>query len=240
MSQEKTEAVVLRGVDFSESSRIVTFLTPDRGKLACMARGVKRPKNQLAALLDTFNRLELVYYWKDSRSVQQLGDTTLLNNYDGIKTDLDKVTYAAFPLEIAYKVSHENEPSMELYATLLQGLDGLAQWHGDIRLHVSWQVLQLLNVAGYEPSMECCVDCGRDVEKSPGFAYRGGVTCPACRTDRKLSNKDYEALMALATDRDKCPDINDGPDVFGLLRTYASNQLDTSFRSVRVIDQMFG
>ena len=66
MSQERTEAIVLRGVDFSESSRIVTLLSPDRGRLVCMAKGVKRPKSQLAGLLDTFNRLEVVYYWKYS------------------------------------------------------------------------------------------------------------------------------------------------------------------------------
>ncbi|HNT88720.1 MAG TPA: DNA repair protein RecO, partial [Candidatus Hydrogenedentes bacterium] len=96
MPQERTEAVVLRGVDFSESSRIVTFLTPDRGRVACLAKGARRKNCPYAAALDTFNRVELVYYWKDGRNVQTLGEAALLDAYPGIKGDLEKSVYAAF------------------------------------------------------------------------------------------------------------------------------------------------
>ena len=56
VSQEKTEAIVLRGVDFSESSRIVTFLSPERGRLTCIAKGARRKNSGVSAVLDTFNR----------------------------------------------------------------------------------------------------------------------------------------------------------------------------------------
>ena len=135
VSQERTEAVVLRGVDFSETSRIVTFLTPDRGKVACMAAGARRSKSSLSGVLDTFNRLEIVYYWKDGRSVQRLAEASVLDTYPLIKADLDKLVCASFPLEIAYKAAQENEPSEALYSTLVSGLVSMAQWAGDGRTH---------------------------------------------------------------------------------------------------------
>lgn len=239
MSQERTEAVVVRGVDFSETSRIVTFLAPDRGRLTCMAKGARRRQSPLAAALDTFNRLEIVYYWKDGRSVQQLGEAAVLDSFAGIKTHLEKAAFASFPLELADKVAHENEPSYALYGALVHGLERLVEWPGDVRAHACWQVVQLLGTAGFEPSLDACVDCGRTVSDAPGFAYRGGVTCAACRADIRLTLQQLEALRALVGNREACPPIEDARALYAVLRTYAARQLEVDFRSVRVIDEMF-
>lgn len=240
MSQERTEAIVLRGVDFSESSRIVTFLTPGRGRLACMAKGVRRRKSQLGPLLDTFNHIEVVYYWRDGRQVQQLADAALLNGFSAIKRNLEKASFAAFPLELVYKVAHDNEPSEELFARFVRGLESLASWKGDVRAHACWQVVQLLSAAGFEPRLDGCAACGGPIPTPPGFSYDGGAVCRGCRSDRRLSRHDYDTLCALVTSRAACPAIEHTGDVFHVLWKYAARQLDTSFRSVRVIGEMFG
>lgn len=237
--QERIEAVVLRAVDFSETSRIVTFLSPVRGRLACMARGVKRPKSQLAALLDAFNRIELVYYWKDGRSVQLLADAALLDGYPALKADLEKSAYAAFPMELAGKAVHENEPCQDLYAALVHGLASLCGWTGDARTHACWQTVQLLSAAGFEPRLDVCADCGAEVSSAPGFAYRGGVTCPRCAADRRLTPDTLEALRALQANRQRCP-VVDSAEAWDVVRRYAAHQLMTEFQSARVIDRLFG
>lgn len=239
VSQETSEAIVLRGVDFSETSRIVTFLSPVRGRLACMARGVRRPKSQLAALLDTYNRLELTYYWKDGRSVQQLGEAVLLDGFDGIKRDLEKSAYAALPAEVAGKTAHENEPSQELYDTLVHGLRSLCEWTGNARVHACWQVLQLLTESGFAPRLDACVDCGAAEDDFPGFAYRGGVTCTQCPTDMRLSAGGLKTLRAMQEDRASCPEAP-GDEAYEVVRRYAAHQLMTELQSARVIDQLFG
>lgn len=239
MSQERTEAVVLRGVDFSETSRIVTLLTPDRGRLACIAKGARRKKSPLAAALDTFNRLEIVYYWRDGRAVQILGETALLDGYGAIKADLEKATFAAFPLELALKIAHENEPSHALYAVLVRGLDGLAPWPGSVRTYACWLALQLLSAAGFEPALDACAECGKAVGNAPGFSYQGGVVCPQCVSDRRLTAEQHEALRVLVRSREACPRIDGEADLYRLVHRYAARQLETDLRSVRVIDQMF-
>ncbi|HOZ48551.1 MAG TPA: DNA repair protein RecO [Candidatus Hydrogenedentes bacterium] len=239
MPQERTEAVVLRGVDFSESSRIVTFLTPGRGRVACLAKGARRSKSPLRAALDTFNRVEIVYYWKPGRSVQALAEAAVLDGFAGLKERLDKVTYAAFPLELAYKASREDDPSEELYTTLVAGLEALVEWAGDVRTHVCWQVWRILVAAGFEPSLDQCVLCGADVGSAMGFLYDGGAVCPRCRPDRVLSPPERASLCALAGAGGCCPPVSLAASVLELLRRYAAHQLETDFRSVRVIEQMF-
>jgi len=239
VSQERTEAIVLRGVDFSETSRIITLLSPDRGRLVCMAKGARRPRSPLAGMLDTFNRLEAVYYWKDSRAVQQLGDTTLLNGFAGLKSDLDKATYAGFPLELVYKTVHENEPSHEIYAALVSGLESLERWEGDVRTHCCWQVFRLLSVAGFEPAVEACGVCGGPLSGTLGFNDGAGVTCGSCESDRKISVDSQAALVALGRGTDFCPSLTVDREVFYALWHFAERQLESSFKSVRVIGQMY-
>ncbi len=238
MPQERSEAVVLRGVDFSESSRIVTFLSPERGRLSCMAKGARRHRSPLQAVLDTLNRVEIVYFWKDSRSIQQLGEVALLDGFGGLKADLDKASFAALPLEFALRAAHENEPSHAVYAVLVGGMESLSAWRGDVRLHASWQLAQLLAVSGFEPALDACSECGTPLEHASGFSYSCGVTCAACRRDRRIDADEFTALRTLVRARDACPSGVSIGGVYRLLCEYAMRQLETDLHSVRVIDEM--
>ncbi len=43
MSSEKATAIVLRVVEFSETSCVVTLFTEDFGKVGALAKGARRP-----------------------------------------------------------------------------------------------------------------------------------------------------------------------------------------------------
>lgn len=240
VSQEKSEAVVIRGVDFSESSRIVTFLAPRRGRLACIAKGFRRKGNPLAPVLGTLNRVELVYYWKDGRQVQNLAEATLLDGFSGIRSRLESSVFASFPLEVVFKAAHENEPSQDLYRTLVRGMHALDAWEGGARAHAAWQVLQLLAALGFEPVLDQCVHCGNALPAMPGFSLAGGMTCGACPSDRRLDGVTAEALRQCVASKTHCPVEDEGAALFQLVRLYAAHQLETDFRSVRVLEEMFG
>ncbi len=225
MAQERSEAIVLRGVDFSETSRIVTFLTPDRGKLACMANGVRRPKSELAGLLDTFNRLEIVYYWRDSRSVQKLAEGALLDGFAAVKRDLEKSAFAAVPLEAAYKVAHEDEPSHMLYDSIVNGLASLADWSGDARTHAAWQLLGVLRAAGFEPNV---YSEGREFSFDTGLTEERGDLRLTIEEARSL-----QALNSLAPDEEPIT-----PRLFRALTHYTERHLESTLRSARVAEEM--
>ena len=240
MSQEKTEAIVLRGVDFSESSRILTFLCPERGRMAGIVKGVRRKGSRTAALFDTLNRIELIYYWKDSRQVQQVAEATLLDDYRAIKQDLEKSVYATFPLELAYKIAHENEPSASLYAQLQTGLESLRAWHGSCRTHSAWQALGLLSVAGFALTPDHCGGCGARLGERTGFSWESGLVCRDCRADRRLRPEQDEALRRLCTAQALCPAVEVSGALFDMIGQYAAHQVESRFRSLRVLQQIFG
>ena len=51
MSTEKTTAIVLRTVEFSETSLVVTLFTREFGKIGALAKGARRPKNPFSVRL---------------------------------------------------------------------------------------------------------------------------------------------------------------------------------------------
>lgn len=240
MPQETSEAVVIRGVDFSETSRVVTLLTPARGRVAVLARGARRKNSPLTATLDTFNRVELVYAWKDGRGVQTLVEASLLDGYAGIKRDLERGAHAAFPLELAHKVAHENEPSGPLFAALVQGLDALDKTDAGAVAATAWTVLRMLRVAGFAPALDACARCGGALGAGARFAWDGGAVCARCGGDQPLDGRALAALRAMAAADRPGGDTPGDAAAFALLRRYAAHQIEAGFRSLRVLDQLTG
>lgn len=60
MKPIRTEAIVLRRTNYGEADRILQLLTPDHGKLAVMARGVRKEKSRLAGGIELFAVSEVV------------------------------------------------------------------------------------------------------------------------------------------------------------------------------------
>jgi len=237
MAQIKTEAVVLRGVDFSESSRIVTFLTPERGRVACIAKGARRQKSALGPVLDTFNRVDMVYYYRQGRQVQTLAEAALLDGFLGFKGDLGLGVFAAVPLEIATNLAREDDPSEALYGALVMGLEQMAGWSGDPRTHACWQVFRLFAAAGFEPELDVCVRCGETVADGMGFALEGGVARSACPSDVRLPAAVLAEFRSLRDAEQSCPFPEIPAAGFRLLVRYAEYHLERGLRSVRVAEE---
>ena len=55
----RVEAVVLRRIDFGEADRVLVLFTRERGKLAVVAKGVRRLSSRMAGHLELFTQSEL-------------------------------------------------------------------------------------------------------------------------------------------------------------------------------------
>ena len=58
----KTEAVVLRTLRYGEADRILHLYTPHRGRVAAIAKGVRRAKSRFGGRLEPYFRLQMVLY----------------------------------------------------------------------------------------------------------------------------------------------------------------------------------
>jgi len=149
----KTEAVVLRTVDYSESSLIVTLFTRKHGVIAVIAKGAKRPKSRFAAHMVPGQVLEVVVYIKQTRSVQTISEASYLLKLDQLRIDMEKLALATTTLELVNQVLHENEVNEKLFAFLVKFLRWINSYDHPGRIifpYVQLRVMELIGI-GIQP-----------------------------------------------------------------------------------------
>lgn len=119
----KSDAIVLKTVDYSESSIIATLFTRMKGKTAVIAKGARKPKSKFAAFLVPGQLVEVVYYYKQSRSVQTLSDISYRRKLNSIRVDINKMALMMTTMELAGQLLHENEVNESLFEFLETFLD---------------------------------------------------------------------------------------------------------------------
>ena len=75
-----TDAIVLRTVNYSDTSIIAILLSKDYGKITVMAKGARKFKSPFSAQLEPMNILSLNYFHKDGRNIQLLKESSFIEN----------------------------------------------------------------------------------------------------------------------------------------------------------------
>ena len=160
----KTTGIVLARWDFGNTSRVLTFLTPDRGRLGVLAKGARRPKGGagLGGGLDLLSENEILYYERRA-GMAILAEWSELDE-PGRCAPLRRnaVRFAAAELlaELGRECSQEGEGQPELYALLAEGT-GLAAGAERLVPATLAVALRMLSAAGFRPVAERCAACGR-------------------------------------------------------------------------------
>jgi DNA repair protein RecO (recombination protein O) len=137
----RTEAVVLRSIEYGETSQIVTLLTREKGKLTVMAKGARRPKSTFGASLQPMAYTQVVFYYKPTRSMQMLSESALLEPMHSIRRSLHKITIGLRIVELLRALLEDEDPQpgiFDLTHEALRQLDTAGERSGNI-----WPYFQL-------------------------------------------------------------------------------------------------
>lgn len=183
----KTEAIVLRWYPVSETSRVVSWLTPGHGRIATMLKGAQRPKNAFLGQYDLFQTCELLYYAREREALLIARECSPLRTRDRLRHDWRACSIASYLAGLLGRITPADAPHPELFDLLEGALDDLAAEGGSAPV-LFWYELQLLAALGLAPRLQHCTGCGKDVapgQRNTGFAYaRGGIVCTDCRRSR--------------------------------------------------------
>ena len=122
-----TQAIILRVIDYQESSKILTVLSSEHGKIALIAKGAKKPKSKLAGILEIGAVLDVVYYHKQTRGVQTLTEASIHYSSDNFRKDFERAAILYSTLEIVSQLVHENEVNKPIFEFSLNFI----KWLGD-------------------------------------------------------------------------------------------------------------
>jgi DNA repair protein RecO (recombination protein O) len=176
----RTEAIVLRRIDYGEADRILTVFTPFRGKLTLVAKGVKRPTSKLGPHLEYFTRSSLML--AKGRELDVVTGAETVDAHVRIREDLDALGHASHMAELLNRITQERQENARAYELLSRSLRLLADGVDPFTVTRHFE-MALLGLSGYRPELYRCVQCSKDVQSIPNpFSIRlGGILCADCR-----------------------------------------------------------
>ena len=182
MHAEKTQGLLIRAVDFSETSKVVTFFTRDLGKLAALAKGGRRLKSSFEVALDVLSVCDIAVIRKPNAGLDLLTEARLAERFAGFRTDLAALYAGYYVAETLDILLQGTEPLPELYDDAVAALRALSGGTASGRV-LAWWHLRLLRRLGFTPSLDECGGCGRPLPAGrplPYSAAAGGLLCEEC------------------------------------------------------------
>lgn len=189
MPIETSPAIVIKSVDFSESSLILTLFTRNFGKIQGIAKGGRRLKNPFDFALDLLAQNSVSFIHKTSDALDILTEAKLVHRFRPSSKNLKGLNAGFYLAELLGALTAQDQPNPELF--------DLAQWSLDRFETVEEPALDLLRfewglltLSGQEPATRFCVGCGKEVPLDEMLAVGrrisfatldGGVVCRSCR-----------------------------------------------------------
>ena len=118
-----TCGLVLRETVTRDADKILTVLTPDRGRLSVIARGARRKGSRVAAACQLLAYSEMTLYEKGRWTMLDAADTIEL--FDGLRQDLTALSLAAYFAELTEAVSDGSGDVLPLLLNALYALSAL-------------------------------------------------------------------------------------------------------------------
>ena len=247
MRQERlyrTEGLVLRELDYAETDRILTLLTPE-GKLSALVHGIRRATSRKVGHLGLFYRAQLLV--ARGRNLDIITQAESLEEFEGLRGDLMRFTYACYIGELVERLSREEE-GQALYTLTVEALRRIAE-EADPRLWTRYFELRLLSYTGYQPELFRCLSCQEPIrpEVNVFVASEGGLFCPRCgeaqRHGRRVSVNAQKVLRYLATREPEDVQglrISEGThaEVEALLYEYLEYTLERELKSTAFLRQL--
>lgn len=189
---------MLKNLDYQDADKLVTVFSEKEGKIKAVAKGVKKPKSSLRAVVQPFTHSFL--YLSRGRDLDIITQGRLLEFYPAIREDLGKTLYAYYIMELLDKSLLEKTPSPFLYNETLQILSYLND-KGVKNLVIRYFEVQLIKELGYKPRLEDCAACGGKTGSTRFNLAEGGILCDDCarflKTDFILSGETFSLLKFL-------------------------------------------
>ena len=164
---DKTEAIVLKYINYTDSSIICYLLTRNFGKQTYMVRGIRgRNSKTKINLLQPMSILNVDVKHKPKANIHTLQEFSLAEFYKTIPYDIAKSSIALFIAEVVNKTLKDGEEDSNLFDFVKQyilELDTLTDNYNN--LHIIF-LIRLTSFLGFYPNIDDNIYSGSEINKT--------------------------------------------------------------------------
>ena len=166
MIQTENTAIVLRFANYRDYDRMVTLLSPSRGRIDAMIRGCRKPSSHNLNAAELFALGDYMLHEADGRAA--VTSVKLIETFYPLRNDYTRLTCGVYLLNLAEAAAEPEQEQRELFMLLVHTLS---------RLTFSGQAWKPL-LAGFLPRMQ--------KRKEPGSPGSGTGPVDAQRPEVRL------------------------------------------------------
>lgn len=189
MKSHISPAIIMRIREFGETDLLVTFFTPDKGRLKGVAKGARKSRRRFVNCLDIFSLVNLEYESRGERALCFLHSGKLINAHAGLRSDFEMLSKASYMIELTEMLFPWGVSDRHMFEWLRDSLDALAKG-GRVNIIPVLFELRAMALGGYRINTERCCTCGRTYRAKGTAVYKpeqGGIACLKCHQVSALS-----------------------------------------------------
>ncbi len=241
---QRTEAIVLKHTNIGEADRILTLYTPHSGKMRAVARGVRKAKSRLAGHVELLTRAQVLVH--RGKTLDVISQAATIASNEALSRDLWRMACGLYMSELVEGFTEEQLRNPGVYRLLRDCLWTLGA-EPAVDALVRWFELRLVDLVGFRPELEHCVECTNPLEPVTNYFSPkvGGVLCPTHRdmhTPARPISVNVLKVMRLMLNGtfDSASRVRLARDVAGeleaLMRQYIRYLLGRDVKSVEFLD----
>ncbi len=193
---EGAAAIVVGGMDLGESDRLVRLLTPDRGRVAVVARQARASRRRFAGAFELGNTVR--YQARGRGDLPAVTEVDLVRVPIRARDDLDRLAHLAFGCEVVAGLAPEHLPAERLYGLLSVWLEVVEADPPPGAAARCALEAKALTFAGVGPRLVTCARCGEAMDDPAIWnEAEGGALHSRCGGGRDVATEDLRVLEAL-------------------------------------------
>ncbi len=172
-----TEGLVLRETAYQDTSKLLTVLTRNNGRLTFKARGVNRRSSRIKAPCQLLAFSEFTV--NENKGYYTIYEAEAKELFPPLRGDLERLSLSSYIAQLLETVSQEDWANPALLELGLSALYALSYRNRPQRLVKAAFELRLMCLAGYTPMLDGCALCGED-QPDRFNVTMGALQCAAC------------------------------------------------------------
>ncbi|MCG0277546.1 MAG: DNA repair protein RecO [Thermanaeromonas sp.] len=176
----QVRGIVLSTQDFQDNDRILSILTPSRGKVTAIAKGARKATSSLRSGTQQLCLSRFLLY--EGKSLATITQCQVEDFFGAVREDLKRLLTACYLTEIAEAVTVPGQPGYGMFKLLKESLSLLAR--EDPFIVTRAFEVKTIGLLGLAPRLNLCVSCGASLDWQEAVAVSpaaGGTLCSSCQ-----------------------------------------------------------
>lgn len=238
--------MVLSVMPISEYDKRLVLLTKEYGKITAFARGARKMTSQFLSGAQPMSFGEFTLY--RGRNSYTVTAVKVTEYFGGDMTDIDKMSYGMYFLELADYYGRENIDATETVRLLYLSMKALQKENIPDRLVRCIYELKTLVINGEYPNMFSCINCGSPEKLDYFDTGRNGMICNKCHgkmsEDKIIQESTVYALQYIISSQlEKLYTFNVSEQVLmqmeKIVGRYMKIHVDKQFKSLEFLENSY-